>query len=103
MDLKLRRGQLGESNLEIEHVESRLQTIMRPVAPPPGYVQDLGRRLRNKTDSLILITRPAPRQYTWLLFLSILTGVLLVVLGVRVLLGLIGAWGDAQDEDESNG
>ncbi len=95
MDLKLRRGQLGESNLAIEHVENRLKTVMRPVAPPPGYVQDLGRRLRNKTDSLILITQPAPRQYTWLLFLSILTGGLLVVLGIRVLIKLInlsGAW-----------
>lgn len=96
MDLKLRRGQLGVSNMAIEHVESRLQTVMRPVAPPPGYVQDLGRRLRNKTDSLILITRPAPRQYTWLLFLSILTGGLLVALGIRVLLGLIGALGGAK-------
>jgi hypothetical protein len=100
MDLKLRRGQLGASNLAIEHVESRLQTVMRPVAPPPGYVQDLGRRLRNKTDSLILITRPAPRQYTWLLFLSILSGGLLVVLGVRVILRLIGIWGVAQQNKE---
>ena len=99
MDLKLRRGQLGESNLAIEHVESRLQTVMRPVAPPPGYVQDLGRRLRNKTDSLILITQPAPRQYTWLLFLSILTGGLLVVLGIRMLIGLIGGGGVARQVD----
>jgi hypothetical protein len=96
MEPKLSRGQLGRNNLAIEHVESRLNTVMRPVAPPPGYVQDLGRRLRNKTDSLILITRPAPRQYTWLLFLSILSGGVLLVLGVRVLLGLIGAWGVAQ-------
>lgn len=103
MDLKLRRGQLGASNLAIEHVESRLQTVMRPVAPPPGYVQDLGRRLRKKTDWLILITQPAPRQYTWLLFLSILTGGLLIVLGIRVLLGLIGGGGVARQVDEFDG
>jgi hypothetical protein len=63
-------------------------------------VQDLGRRLRNKTDSLILITRPTPRQYTWLLFLSILSGGLLIVLGIRLLLGLIGTWGGAQQVDD---
>ncbi len=105
MDLKLRRGQLEESNLAIEHVESRLKTVMRPVAPPPGYVQDLGRRLRNKTDSLILITQPAPRQYTWLLFLSILTGGLLIVLGIRVLIKLIslsGAWRPASALQQSD-
>jgi hypothetical protein len=82
--------------MAIEHVESRLQTIMHPVAPPPGYVQDLGRRLRHKTGSLLLIPQPAPRQYTWLLFLSLLSGGVLFVLGVRALLGLIGAWGVAR-------
>ncbi len=96
MESKLRPGQLVKNSQAIEGVESRLKSIMRPVAPPPGYVQDLGRRLRNKTDSLILITQPAPRQYTWLLFLSILSGCLLLVLGVRVLVGLIGALGVAQ-------
>jgi hypothetical protein len=96
MDPKLNRGQLGAKELAIEHVENRLQRVMRPVAPPPGYVQDLGRRLRNKTDSLIMITQPAPRQYTWLLFLSLLSGGVLVVLGIRSLLGLIGAWGVSQ-------
>jgi len=82
--------------MAIEHVESRLQTFMHPVAPPPGYVQDLGRRLRHKTGSLILLPQPAPRQYTWLLFLSLLSGGVLLVLGVRTLIGLIGALGVAQ-------
>ena len=69
MDLKVGWGQLRAKNMAIEQVESRLQTIMHPVAPPPGYVQDLGRRLRHKTGSLLLIPQPAPHQYTWLLFL----------------------------------
>jgi hypothetical protein len=96
MNLKLNWRQLRAKNMAIEQVESRLQTVMHPVAPPAGYVQDLGRRLRHKTGSLILIPQPAPRQYTWLLFLSLLSGGVLVVLGVRALLGLIGALGVAQ-------
>ena len=96
MDPSSKWGQLGTNSMAIEHLENHLQNVMRPVAPPSGYVQDLGRRLRKKTDSLILITRPAPRQYTWLLFLSMLSGSVLVVLGVRALVGLIGAWGVAQ-------
>ena len=96
MDPKLRWGQLGAKNMPIENVESRLQTCMHPVAPPPGYVQDLGRRLRHKTGSLLLISEPAPRQYTWLLYLSLLSGGVLFILGIRALLGLIGALGLAQ-------
>ncbi len=96
MDPRLKWGLLGTKNMPIEHLENHLQNVMRPVTPPAGYVQDLGRRLRKKTDSLILITRPAPRQYTWLLFLTILSGSVLAVLGIRALLGLIGAWGVAQ-------
>jgi hypothetical protein len=95
MGLKLVRGQPVEKDLTIEHMESRLQTVMRPVTPPPGYVQDLGRRLRNRTDSLILITQPSQRQYTWLLFLTILSVVVLVVFGLRALLGWISAWKSA--------
>jgi hypothetical protein len=90
---KLKWVDAGDKNFAIEHVEYRLQKVMRPVAPPPGYVQDLGRRLRKRTDSLILISRPAPRQYTWVLFLSLLSGCLLLVLGIRALIGLIDAWG----------
>jgi hypothetical protein len=82
--------------MAIEQVENRLQTIMHPVAPPPGYVQDLGHRLRHKTGSMISIPQPAPRQYTWLLFLTLLSGGALLVLGVRAFLGLIGALGVAQ-------
>jgi hypothetical protein len=93
---KLNWENAGEKNIAIENVEYHLQKVMRPVAPPPGYVQDLGRRLRKRTDSLILISRPAPRQYTWLLFLSLLSGCLLLVLGIRALIGLIGAWGLTQ-------
>lgn len=96
MDANFNRGRVGAKGMPIEHLETRLQRAMRPVAPPPGYVQDLGRRLRKKTDSLILITQPAPRQYTWLLFLSLLSGSLLVVLGIRAFLGLIGVVGVAQ-------
>ena len=86
--------------MAIEHVESRLQTIMHPVAPPPGYIQDLERRLRHKTGSLLLIPQPAPRQYTWLLFLTLLSGGVLFVLGIRALLGLIGAPGVTQQVKE---
>lgn len=77
---------------ELEMLEMRLRNTLQPVTPRPGFVKDLRRKL---------VSYPAPSvepdsrmtQTVLVAVASLLSGALLLAMGVRAMLALVGALG----------
>jgi hypothetical protein len=78
---------------DVAGLEAMLQGALLPVAPRPPYVRELRRRL-------VSFPAPAPKdplskkfQYTFLGVASVLSGTVLVILGIRVVSALLSGLG----------
>jgi hypothetical protein len=77
---------------ELADLEAKLQFALPAVAPRPRYVRDLRRRLMSYPSPVV---EPDSRmaQYAMLGVASLVSGTLLVVMGVRFVGAILGALG----------
>jgi len=89
------------------NIESKLDAILQPVEPNPSFLLDLrGQLMGKRKTSLFGLQLPEGRFQTGLLFTGLLmSGVLILVAGVRAVLTILGALGLIQHlsskEDDS--
>ncbi len=85
---------VGENRREdLSALEARIQSAMIPVSPRAEYVRELKRRLLVENDLEIA----SPKPQGWLSFAwtaaGLLSGTLILVLGVRAVLNLLNSRG----------
>lgn len=84
------RNQRGKPSLEtLESLEAHLAGTLRPVAPP----QDLVQRLRNSVhfpERAVLVSRLRDWNRLFLVFGSVMSGMLLLITVARALYYLVG-------------
>ncbi len=81
---------------ELKRIERRLQENLYPVRPRDEFVKDLKERLMLVNDLELEKPRPAQLQPIFLTAAGLLSGVLLIALGVRGLVVLLKSLGGFQ-------
>jgi hypothetical protein len=90
MKTRMKRGKLFMED-EFEELEACLKSVMRPVEPRSAFISALKVRLLNNHTN----KRITPRflQYSALLVAGLISGVIIVVTGVRATIAILGALG----------
>ena len=83
------KGVTKEEEAELREVEASLRRALVPTKPPPGYVQELKQRLIHECDLEFVDPRPILVQKILLAVAGLLSGVLLLALGVRGFIALV--------------
>jgi hypothetical protein len=93
-------GKAGEGVIatadELKRIEGRLQENLFPVRPRDAFVKDLKERLQMVNTLELEKPRPAQLQPIFLTAAGLLSGVLLIALGVRGLVALLKSLGGIQ-------
>lgn len=73
-----------EPTQEIQRLETKLNTTLHPVSPRSTFVEKLGQRLTTEPD--LPEIRPSARtlDYALMAIAGVLSGVMLVMLGIRL-------------------
>lgn len=82
------KGVTKEEETELREVEASLRRALVPVKPPSGYVQELKQRLNTECELEFVDPRPVLVQKILLATAGLLSGVLLIALGVRGFIAL---------------
>jgi hypothetical protein len=82
-----------EQTGEFAALEARLQAALVPVTLRAGYAQELKHRLFQENELEVERPRTNPVQTVFLTAAGLLSGVLLVALGVRGLIALVNSIG----------
>lgn len=81
---------------QLNAIEARLRAVLVPVPLRTGYMQDLKRRLYKENGLEIEKPRPPLVQSVFLTAAGLLSGVLLIALGIRGVLALVNSLGGLQ-------
>jgi hypothetical protein len=74
-------------------IERHLQAVLKPVKPRPEFVRDLRRQLVSQFSNLEPDPKTDTRQLLLVSAAGFLSGTLILVLGIRTVLTLLGALG----------
>jgi hypothetical protein len=94
--LKMNTSKKGGRVREItglDNLEVRLQEALRPVSLPPLFQQELKSRLLITPETTLRRGGNDTYPYIFLFTAGLLSGVLLLILGVRSIIGLLGSLG----------
>ena len=82
MDFQYSR-KVGVKQNEIAQMEANLYKIYRPVSPRPEFVKILRTRLQTPPDTTLQVQRKGVLQYAVWTIAGLLSGTLILVLGVK--------------------
>jgi hypothetical protein len=81
---------------DLQRIEGRLQNYLTPVRPRDEFVTELKERLMLVNDLELEKPKPAPLQPIFLTAAGLLSGALLIVLGIRGVVALLKSLGGLQ-------
>ncbi len=87
---------LIDEEKQITGMENRLQATLQPVSPRPEFVKDLKRRLLSPSPADASIANSKPRQNVFMIAAGLLSGTVLILLGVKAVIGLLASLGILQ-------
>jgi hypothetical protein len=88
-----KKGGRVRENTGLDNLEVRLQEALRPVSLPPLFQQELKSRLLITPETTLRRGGNDTYPYIFLFTVGLLSGVLLLILGVRSIIGLLGSLG----------
>jgi hypothetical protein len=90
-------AKVGENRREdFTVLEARIESAFVPVPPRAEYVRELKQRLLSENDIEIAVTKPGGRQSIIWTAAGLLSGTLILVLGVRAVITLLNSRGFIQ-------
>ncbi len=84
---------LIDEEKQIKVMENRLQAALQPVSPRPEFVKDLKRRLLSPSEADASIAANQPKQNIFMIAAGLLSGTVLIVLGVKAVIALLASLG----------
>ncbi len=84
---------LIDEERQIKGIENRLQATLLPVSPRPEFVKDLKHRLLSPAEADASIVSSKPKQNVFVLAAGLLSGTVLIVLGVKAIIALLASLG----------
>ena len=73
---------------DLADLEAYLEATLNPITPRPAFVNSLGIRLMEATFS-----EPSVPQYVFLAVAGVISGIIIVVTGIRAAITILGALG----------
>jgi hypothetical protein len=99
MDGKLFGGDYY-ANLDLPGLEIQLAEVLVPIIPRVDFISDLKKRLIVEPDDSLLVRKQNPIQVILLGFAGVISGVLILLIGFRAIIALLGGKGYLQQIKE---
>jgi hypothetical protein len=87
-------------DLDLPGLEVQLAEALAPIIPRVNFVNDLKRRLSVEQDISLATKRPNPVQSVLLGVAGVISGALILVIGLRAIIALLGGKGHLQQFKE---